>query len=252
MVRVIGRLLTLADHAMSDGPAEIDDVERAIRRANAAPHHTTTACLDDGDVAAFVDGLTSSDVRDRAIVHLAECAICRAAFVDLTAALASQDIAASRAQLNDDGETQALRAPRAATRGLNRRVLTFTGVAAAALLFMLFKVPTSPTESLPTMRDDAAAIIAPAAVSPRGDAGSSGVFRWRRIDGADLYRVTVFAVDGVVVWEGESPDTTLPMPPAPTLQRGSTYLWRVQARSAFNRWASSDLVEFRVNGAPGQ
>lgn len=70
--------------------------------------------------------------------------------------------------------------------------------------------------------------------------------RWSPVAGADRYRVTVFDATGGVVYASESADTVLAFPDSITLVPGASYLWKVDARTGFDRWATSELAEFRV------
>jgi hypothetical protein len=72
--------------------------------------------------------------------------------------------------------------------------------------------------------------------------------RWSPVAGADRYRVTVFDATGGVVYASESSDTVLAFPDSVALVPGAAYLWKVDARTGFDRWAASELAEFRVAG----
>jgi len=70
--------------------------------------------------------------------------------------------------------------------------------------------------------------------------------RWSAVAGADRYRVTVFDATGGVVYAAEASDTVVAFPDSVSLTPGASYLWKVDARTSFDRWAASDLAEFRV------
>jgi hypothetical protein len=72
--------------------------------------------------------------------------------------------------------------------------------------------------------------------------------RWSPVAGADRYRVTVFDATGGVVYASESADTVVAFPDSVALVSGASYLWKVDARTGFDRWAASGLAEFRVAG----
>ena len=63
---------------------------------------------------------------------------------------------------------------------------------------------------------------------------------------ADMYRVTVWDRSGTVVWDGETRDTVLPLPPALTRVDRGAWLWVVDARTGWDRWVSSELHEFTI------
>jgi len=70
--------------------------------------------------------------------------------------------------------------------------------------------------------------------------------RWSHVAGADRYRVTVFDATGGVVYTAEASDTVVAFPDSVPLVPGAAYLWKVDARTGFDRWAASVLAEFRV------
>jgi hypothetical protein len=72
--------------------------------------------------------------------------------------------------------------------------------------------------------------------------------RWSPVAGADRYRLTVFDAAGNVVYAAEVSDTVVAFPDSIVLAPGVAYLWKVDARTGFDRWAASELAEFRVAG----
>jgi hypothetical protein len=70
--------------------------------------------------------------------------------------------------------------------------------------------------------------------------------RWSAVSGADRYRVTLFTADGQVLYEAETAETFMKLPESLRLAQDSSYHWKVRARTDFDRWVSSELVEFRV------
>ena len=240
---------------MSDRTSEFDDLQRAIRRAGVPSPRAGGACLNDAEIAAFVESGGSQTGRADAIGHIADCAHCRALYVDLVATLADAEVAHARGVVADDVNQSVPAASRTGS-GRRPRVLAWaglTGLAAAALVFVFLQQPASPDESSLLMRDGTSgSAIAPTAVFPRGATAKTSSFHWRPMDGAESYRLTVFTTDGIVVWEGESSDTTLALPTTEELREGETYLWRVQARTSFNRWTSSGMMEFRIEEGSGR
>lgn len=74
-------------------------------------------------------------------------------------------------------------------------------------------------------------------------------FRWRPVDGVDVYRLTVYAVDDAVVWQGEAdePRLLLPLELVERLQPAVAYTWAVTAfDESGNRLAWSAHTRFRV------
>ncbi|OLD18763.1 MAG: hypothetical protein AUJ01_06985 [Acidobacteria bacterium 13_1_40CM_3_65_5] len=70
--------------------------------------------------------------------------------------------------------------------------------------------------------------------------------RWSPVAGADRYRVTVFDATGGVVFVADVSDTAVAFPDSVALVPGASYLWKVNARTGFDRWAASELAEFSI------
>ena len=69
---------------------------------------------------------------------------------------------------------------------------------------------------------------------------------WTSVPRADRYRLTVFDRDGTVVWEAEGSDTAVALPRSILDGRGTALLWKVEARTGWDRWVASELIEFSV------
>jgi hypothetical protein len=54
-------------------------------------------------------------------------------------------------------------------------------------------------------------------------------FKWQRVPGSTAYHFFLYEVNRTAVWSALVRDTSLVVPPAAALQRGRTYLWRVEA-----------------------
>jgi hypothetical protein len=78
---------------------------------------------------------------------------------------------------------------------------------------------------------------------------NAAVLRWTSVTGADRYRVTLFDAQGLVLFETQVGDTIARLPDSLTFARGQTYLWKVEARTGWDRWAASELVEFSIPGS---
>jgi hypothetical protein len=70
------------------------------------------------------------------------------------------------------------------------------------------------------------------------------------VPGAELYRMTLYQADGRAIYEIETRDTTVAIPDSVQLVSGNSYLWKVEARTGWNRWSASRLFEFSVTGVP--
>jgi hypothetical protein len=89
----------------------------------------------------------------------------------------------------------------------------------------------------------------PVAIAPAGLSSSVQVLRWHAVVGADRYRVTLFDGEGEVLWEAALADTLIGLPGDVALEPGRPYYWIVSARTGFDRWDTSALIEFSVSSA---
>ncbi|PYP75862.1 MAG: hypothetical protein DMD35_20480 [Gemmatimonadetes bacterium] len=218
------------------------ELAAAARRATREANDVRGECLDEMAIAALAEANATDDDRAAATAHLVTCASCRSQLTEL------------RAALDDAAMTAAL--PRAdATRRLRQTFaggLSAAGLAAAAVL--VFAIGQHQNQrrtregTVTPMRDETGAlVVAPLTVSPMDIVSGTPVFRWSRVPRANRYRVRVFSPDGVVVWDTQTSDTTA-VPPSPiTLQRATRYLWKVEARTDFDRWVGSALTEFQLS-----
>lgn len=193
----------------------------------------TSECLDPEIVAALAEGSLDADTRSRALRHLAGCALCRRAVASVTAALADEPI-------THEIEIAEGR------HGWRRKVLRITvPLVAAAILLLLLRSPAA----VDVGGHRGAAELgsqAPVPVSPVGPVAAVHVLVWTRVADADAYRVALFDAEGRVVYETRATDTTTALPDSIVLVAGRPYLWKVEARTGFDRWATSALVEFSI------
>lgn len=87
-------------------------------------------------------------------------------------------------------------------------------------------------------------------LGPLGSVASVSSFVWKGVVGADRYRVTLFDTRGDVLYETETPDTTMVLPDSVRLGIGQPFLWKVGARTGWDRWTVSELVQFTIARAP--
>jgi len=66
------------------------------------------------------------------------------------------------------------------------------------------------------------------------------------VPGADRYRVTLFDASGHVLYETQLAGTVAVLPDTVVLVAGRPYLWKVAARTGWDRWSPSELVEFSL------
>ena len=50
-----------------------------------------------------------------------------------------------------------------------------------------------------------------------------------------------------MVWEVETRDTLITPPDGTEFERDARYIWTVAARVGFDRWLSSELVDFTIS-----
>jgi len=204
-------------------------------------------CLDDDAIATIVDGdVIEPNALHEAIAHLSECHDCRNRLAAVARLLDDSEIAAEIDQL----EQPRLKA------GIGRRrlypIATAGMIAAAAVAILLVRPETfrsrsgvSPAAVRMSREDAVSTTAAPRILSPVTVAGPADSLRWTSVAEADLYRIRVWNREGDVVWATDTRSTTLPIPPELT-RDGGIYLWEVKARTGWDRWVTSDFLEFTV------
>lgn len=212
----------------------------ALREAAAAmrgmPAGTTRAagCLDELAVARIADGGGTGAELD----HLAQCDACRSEVAAVAGAIAAQPVAA---------EIERLEMP---ARPVWQRGGALAGVAAAVLLATVLARSSAVPDrgGGPTYRDPAVVQAAPPTVlAPVEDVVSRPVtLRWTSSAAATEYRLTVFDMEGSIVWEGKTTDTSVAIPADVPLAAGVQYWWRVEARVGFDRWSQSEVTPFTI------
>jgi len=193
-------------------------------------------CLDELALAEFVEGGLEADQRATCLAHLAVCGHCRRELSALVELLADPAVTAEVGQ----GDTRRSRmTPR-------RRFIAGAGLfAAAAILLVVW--PGGGTNAGQGHRDPTiTAGSTPAPVAPVGNVSEARTLEWAAVSGADRYRVTIFDATGNVLFEIQVSETATALPDSITLAPGQLYLWKVEARTAPERWVSSDLIEFRL------
>jgi hypothetical protein len=204
---------------------------------------STTECLDDDDLAGLADGAATDS---RAVTHVSVCGRCRSR------------LAAVRRLLNDDSVAAELRkldarVPEAKRR---RRVSALPSVAtlAAGILAVVILRPAntvtkpSPSDtSDPLHRESAITITtAPRIVGPSGVVSTRDSFIWTSVPHADRYRIKVFDLEGTLVVNELTTDTAFAVPSRLARAVATPYLWKVEARTGWDRWVASDWQEFTM------
>lgn len=224
----------------SDGDDDVTDLQslEQLRQAfatTARSAEATPQCLDDDTVAALSEGTLDAEPRAAALPHLASCAACREAVASVSRALSDPSVAREAKGV----------------RRLPRRVFYRIALplAAAAALVLILARPrpdlNQPLHRAPTIT----AAVAPAPISPVGRVAGAASLQWTAVAGADRYRVTLFDAEGRVLYETELTGTVATVPDSVALVPGRPYLWKVEARTGFDRWSASDLIEFSIEGS---
>lgn len=210
---------------------------REAALARSATKHSESTCLTDDSLAAFADGRLSDAELIAWTPHLSTCRRCQHELASLVRALSDPNIA------------RAARAHEIRGRRLAGMMLPLA-IAAAAVIAVVVRPERQ--VSAPEARHRAPVLTpgeAPMGVSPVGAVSSAADLRWSTVPHADLYRVTLFDADGRTLFEGETQEPAMTLPDSLRLAPSHMYLWQVQARIGFDRWVSSDLVEFRLSPA---
>ncbi len=130
------------------------------------------------------------------------------------------------------------------------KVRTAAALAAAAVLAGLLLVQPSDLgeKSTQVLREEATGVeVAPSLVAPAGAVAAVERFQWSQVPAADLYRITVYEAEGAVVWEVETRDTLITPPGGTEFEPDARYIWKVAVRVGWDRWISSELVEFTIS-----
>jgi hypothetical protein len=195
----------------------------------------TEDCLDEAALVALAwgdtDHRTSTDID-----HVAGCEYCRRRLSDIVRLAADPTI---------KQEIEALEPPRRiTTHRFMRRTVIFGTLAAAAAIVVL----VSPFQSMRNreLRREAGntSAVAPRIISSAELRSRNEPLRWTSAPHADLYRVRIWNQNGDVVWSTETTDTLVSVPGV--IQTGVRYMWLVDARTAWDRWVPSDLVELQI------
>ena len=179
--------------------------------------------LDPAIIAAYVERVISGDERARVDAHLAECDECRREVVAVS-------------DLVHRARTPAWRSAR-----------VIIPLAAAAGLLLVLSPWRVIRDIDPAHREPAVIASQPPTVrAPMGPVVEAPSVIWSEVRGANRYRVTLYDSTGRVLWEAATTDTLVALPDSLALRHDARYFWRVHARTGFDRWTESNLVEFRL------
>jgi CHAT domain-containing protein len=223
--------------------ANLARVVHGIRASSTAAIVGEGECLDEFALGRFVDGALPPGERDTALAHLAACGQCRRQLASLVELLADPGVAAEVRQIEQARDRSAPR----------RRLLAGAGLLAAAALVLLLVWPGGRDHAIDGHRGPTiTASAAPTPISPIGDVTAATTLGWTAVVGAERYRVTLFDAAGKVLFETELTDTVVAIPDSVSIDPGRWYLWKVEARTGWERWTSSELIRFRAGPEPTQ
>lgn len=234
----------VACESCKEDVATIRQSVAGLRARGVAGGTTTETCLGEFDRIELVEGAVDGERRRYLLDHVSSCEPCRTEVAGLSRALAEPSIADEIAQL----ET----APTPAIVGIrSRRATGLVGLAAAAAVaFFLIARPSGTDETASTVQHrgrEFTEMGSPVVVAPVGPATRPINLTWRGVPTADRYRVELFDATGTVLWEVQTNDTIAALPDSVALADGAPYFWKVEARTDFDRWAASELVEFTIS-----
>ena len=86
--------------------------------------------------------------------------------------------------------------------------------------------------------------VAPTLIAPIGVTQATDSFTWTSVPKADRYRLTLFDRAGTMLWQAEGSDTAMAAPRSVVIGESATLLWKVEARTGWDRWVESELIEF--------
>jgi anti-sigma factor RsiW len=214
--------------------AQIQEVTGALRATRSLKRRTVTPdCLDEQLIGDFVEGRLTAEERSPVVAHLLTCARCRSA------------VAATGRLLADETVTKAM--PGGAERRWKRWPLPLGLAAAAAVVLLAWPRNAGDIEPIPGMREPpVAGVVAPLPIAPRGPAARVDQLVWSSVPEVDRYRLRLYNEQGALLWTAEAADTAVSLPDSVRLSAPATYFWKVEAQTEWQRWASSDLLEFRL------
>jgi len=205
-----------------------------LRHRPDASARETAECLDDATLAALAEGALGAAARATVLPHLAGCPRCRGVVASVVRSLADRAVAREVAAVEGRGR-----------RGLFRIGLP---AAAAAAILLALALPRWVNDTPGHRGPPLPGAVVPRPLAPLGTVAEASALRWAGVAGVDRYRVILFDAAGRVLYETQLSDTVVTLPDSVALAPGRPYLWRVEARTGWNRWSASELVPFTIAG----
>jgi CHAT domain-containing protein/tetratricopeptide (TPR) repeat protein len=217
---------------------KIRTIAEALDAAATRAANDGSVCFDEAAIALVAEGTRDALTAIR-VAHLAACGRCRGQLAALVHLLAAPEVAT---------EVRLTSARPATTRRPSTREwLAAAGLLATAAVLLLAILPRGFGDRIGAHRGPTiTAATAPTLAFPLGDVDSARTLHWTAVAGVNRYRLILFNAAGVALLDTQTTDTAVAIPDSVAVLPGELYLWKVEARSGFDRWVSSDLVEFRV------
>ena len=199
--------------------------------------------LGDDDIAALLDGIPDEG-RAEWLRHLTACPECRHRVAAVSRLLRETPVASERRRLEAGAPGQIRRV---AIR-IAGAAAVLVGAFAAGSLLRQGPPATDGASSEQVHRDGIiTTTVAPRLVAPSPGATTTDSLRWTAVPHADRYQVLVFDREGTLVWDPQTADTVIAVLPS-LAQSPATYVWKVEARTGWDRWVASEWAQFSTTG----
>jgi hypothetical protein len=191
-------------------------------------------CPREGELAALLDGGAGA-VPPGVLSHLADCPPCRHRLATFTRLLSDPEITLAQRESDRGARWPMGRIPLLATAASAAVLLVFASGDGADSVGSGPPADPSTTELLHRERGITTTLaprIVPSALSP-------DTLQWTTVPRADRYQILMFDREGSLVWEDQTSDTAVALPQV-LARRAGTYVWKVEARTGWDRWVASD------------
>jgi hypothetical protein len=234
--------------------AENDCCEGRLVRLLHAAHAMTVAsaastpddrCLTDGQLAELAQGEASPD--QHILSHLAACAGCSSVLASLVRLLDDPQIRADVQQVERLHAASHRRTAVRATAG----AATLAAALFAGLILRPDAMPDSAVvpDAAPHRQSASATEFVPRIIAPAMPNTVPDTLRWTSVPFADRYQVLMFDREGTLAWEAQTRDTAIALPQR-LRTAAAAYLWKVEARTDWNRWVASEWAELAIPRRP--
>ena len=239
------------------------ELEDALRARSWRVSRPATSCLDEADLAAFVDGGPAGRARERVVEHLADCESCVSIAANLLRLRGAEVV-----DVPPDLRRQALQLlpARHEVRWRNqwRVALTAAGLILAVGTWLWHEGSLEPArlgQEAPAAEETNSLRMYTNGVEPHRlltpddgatvDPGRLDL-RWTAVRQGLFYEVQVLSEEGDLVWEGRTEAVEMRLPGDAGLDPGREYFVWVRAYLPDGKTLKSPVVGFHVaQGEPG-